>query len=306
MQSSRTAVTLRAVSGYDELQLWADARNAVRPDDAWSAEMLSLLRATEVDRLDLLALDGDTVVGTAFVAGGPISTAERAFAEVLVLHAARRKGVGAALLEAVLSAARNRGSASVEFFVRAEEEDAPAFLERRGFAQASTMDLFAFDLAQPVPAPRPLTEGIELAWLTERSSAVEGMYKVAREVHAGSRDTLPPVADTLHEWEAFELGDPKVAFHLCSVAYAGSRVVGYGIVQVVPDSGAAAHRMTAVVAAWRRRGIGEAITRAQLGAARASGLASLEGWARTDAIRALAEKLGYAPRRRLLVYRRTI
>jgi mycothiol synthase len=306
MPGPQTSIRLRSVSGYEELKLWVDARNAIRPDDGWSPEMLAVLRATEVDRLDLFVLDGEEVVGTAFVAGGPVSNDERTFAEVLVLPGARRRGVGSTLLDAVLGAAASRGSSTVEFFVRAEEEDAQAFLERRGFVVANTMDLLAFDLARTAPDPQPVPESIELAWLTERPAAVAGMYEVAHEVHAKSDGTLPAIADTLHDWEAFELGDPKVAFHLCSVAFAGTEVVGYGIVQVVPGSGVAAHRVTAVRPEWQRRGIGEAITRAQLGAARESGLRSLEGWTRTPAIRALVEKLGYVPRRSVLVYRKRL
>jgi ribosomal-protein-alanine N-acetyltransferase len=297
------SVRVRAVSGFEDIERWVAARNAVRPDDAWTPQMLALFRAQEVDRLDLLATLDDEVVGTAFVAGSPVSTPERAFAELLVTPGARRHGVGRALLESVVGDARSRACRSLELFVRAEERDAVSFVEHRGFALLRTLDWLARDLAAPAPTPRPLQEGIQLAWLSERPQAVEAMYVVARETYTELEQVLPHIVSTLHDWEAFELGDPKVTFDLCSIALAGDDVVGYGVIQVAAGSKLAMHRMTAVRPAWRRRGIGEAMTCAQIVAAQQAGLDVLRGWARTDEIRRLALRLGYAVERSLRVYR---
>jgi GNAT superfamily N-acetyltransferase len=297
------SVRVRAVSGFEDIERWVAARNAVRPDDAWTPQMLALFRAQEVERLDLLALLDDEVVGTAFVAGSPVSTEERVFAEVLVRPEARRHGVGAALLKTVLAEARGRGSNWLELFVRAEETDAVAFIEHQGFALVRSLDWLALDLAASAPATRSLPDGIELAWLGERPQAVEGMYVVAQETYTELEQVLPHIVSTLRDWEAFELGDPKVTFDLCSIALAGDDVVGYGVIQVAAGSKTAMHRMTAVRPAWRRRGIGKAMTCAQIAAAQQAGLDVMRGWARTEEIRRLALGLGYAVERSLLVYR---
>jgi GNAT superfamily N-acetyltransferase len=298
------SVHVRAVSGFEDIECWVAARNAVRPEDAWTPQMLALFRAQEVDRLDLLATLDDEVVGTAFVAGGPVSTPERAFAEVIVAREARHHGVGGALLDCVLAEARGRQSDSVELFVRAEEPDAVAFIEHRGFELLRSLDWLALDLAAPAPVPRSLPDGVELAWLGQRPEAVAGMYVVAQETYTELEEVLPQIVATLHDWEAFELGDPKVTFDLCSIALAADdEVVGYGVIQVAAGSKAAMHRMTAVRPAWRRRGIGQAMTCAQITAAKQAGLDVLRGWARTEEIRSLAEGLGYGLERSLRVYR---
>jgi ribosomal protein S18 acetylase RimI-like enzyme len=297
---------IRAVSGYDDLKRWVNARNSVRPDDGWTPEMLALLRATEVDRVDLMALEGDEVAGIAFVAGGPVSTPERTFAEVIVVHEARRRGVGGALLDAVLADAASRRSETLEFFVRDEEIDANAMLERRGFELHRTLDSLGVDLSQEPPPAPPLAEGVELGWLNERPSAVTGMYALAHIVHNEAEGALPRIASTMADWEAFELGDPKVSFELSVVALADEQVVGYGIVHVVEATRAASHRVTAVLPEWRRRGIATAMTQAQIVASNEAGLRSLEGWARNEPIRGLAEKLGYRLLRRVNILRKAL
>lgn len=297
---------IRSVSGYDDLKRWVNARNAVRPDDGWTPEMLALLRATEVDRVDLMALEDDEVAGIAFVAGGPVSTPQRTFAEVIVVPEARRRGIGGALLDAVLADASSRRSETLEFFVRNEETDANIMLKRRGFEVHRTLDSLGFDLSKKPPPTPALPDGVELAWLNERPSAVTGMYLVAHLVHAEAEGALPPIASTMADWEAFELGDPKVSFELSIVALADEQVIGYGIVHVVEVTGAASHRVTAVLPEWRRRGIATAMTQAQIVASKQAGLRSLEGWARNEPIRGMTEKLGYGLLRRVNIYRKAL
>ena len=195
----------------------------------------------------------------------------------------------------MLSEARGRESNWLELFVRAEETDAVAFIEHRGFALVRSLDWLALDLAAAAPATGPLPDGIALEWLGERPQAVEGMYVVAQQTYTELEQVLPHIVSTL--------GDPKVTFDLCSIALAGDDVVGYGVIQVAAGSKTAMHRMSAVRPAWRRRGIGRAMTCAQIAAAQQAGLDVMRGWARTEEIRRLALGLGYAVERSLLVYR---
>jgi hypothetical protein len=190
---------VRAVSGFDDAHRRVDARNAIRPDEAWTAQMLALFRAKEVDRLDLLAEEDGTDRRPRVP--GPASPSRRRIAhsgEVLIAEHARRHGAGAASVDAV----------------------------------------------------------------------------------GRCRSTCAP-------WRSRDRPSSGTA----SSRFRRRR--------------GATHRMTAVLPDRRRRGIAEAMTRAQRAATRQSGLRTLEGWARTPAIGA-ATKLGYGPRRSVAIYRKPL
>jgi len=48
-----------------------------------------------------------------------------------------------------------------------------------------------------------------------------------------------------------------------------------------------------VLPAWRRRGVGRALTQAQVAAAKQASVGTLQVWARSDAHQLLFEKLGF-------------
>ena len=100
---------IRVVSGYDELQRWVQARNDAGPD-VYTTEMTALLRAVELDHVDLLALDDGEPVGTAFISGDPRSVASgRPYVEINVPPERRGRGFGSALFAAVAEHARRLG-----------------------------------------------------------------------------------------------------------------------------------------------------------------------------------------------------
>jgi GNAT superfamily N-acetyltransferase len=103
-------------------------------------------------------------------------------------------------------------------------------------------------------------------------------------------------AGTLHEWQLYELGDSRVAFDLSPVAMAGGEAVGFGVLLSVENGSFGMHRITVVLGDWRRRGVGTALTRAQISAAKRASLERLEAWAWTDLQRRLYASLGYEPR----------
>jgi hypothetical protein len=47
------AIEIRPVFGYSDLEQWVDARNEVFPDDPHTAEMIALVRASELEQVDL-------------------------------------------------------------------------------------------------------------------------------------------------------------------------------------------------------------------------------------------------------------
>ena len=55
-------IEIRPASGYADLERWVATRNEVAPDDPESTTMMALIRASELEHVNLLALlDGEAV-----------------------------------------------------------------------------------------------------------------------------------------------------------------------------------------------------------------------------------------------------
>ena len=63
---------IRPVVGYEDLQRWVATRNAAS-SDAITVEMRALVRALEIDSVDLIAEHDGEAVGMAFLSGDPRS-----------------------------------------------------------------------------------------------------------------------------------------------------------------------------------------------------------------------------------------
>ena len=86
-------VEIRPVSGYEELERWVEARNEVLPDDPDSAQMMALVRARELDHVDLLAYEDREVAGTGMLAGDRASLeSSHPYVEVTVRAGYRGRG----------------------------------------------------------------------------------------------------------------------------------------------------------------------------------------------------------------------
>ena len=127
------AIEVRTVSGYDQLERWTATRNVPGPE-VFTTELAALVRATELDRVDLLALEDGDPVGMGFLSADPVSRETgRAFVQVKVPEEHRGRGVGSALLAAVSNHARRLGVSALRCSAREDDAYSVAFLERRGF-----------------------------------------------------------------------------------------------------------------------------------------------------------------------------
>jgi GNAT superfamily N-acetyltransferase len=131
-------------------------------------------------------------------------------------------------------------------------------------------------------------EGVELTWLSERPDLLEALFGVARK--AGRDQT-----ESFSAWQVYELGDPRIRLDVTAIAVAGDEVVGYTTMVEFADERTAAHRVLTILPAWEARGVGAALTRAQIAAAKGAGLATLFAWARPWQHQELYESLGYEP-----------
>jgi GNAT superfamily N-acetyltransferase len=288
------AIEIREVTGYEELERWVETRNDAWPD-VTTVEMAALLRATELDHVDLLALDGGRPVGTAFLSGDPRSVESgRPYVEVTVPEVERGRGVGSALLAALRSRARQLGYVGLRCSARGDDAYSVGFVERRGFTVTRRTHELTLDLAS---ASAPRSSAIdEVWWLADRGDALTDMYEVARAAAAARADFAAGFVRSEGEWRVYELGSPLVRFDLTALAVVDGRVRAYSIAQDVRGEQSVYHRAVAIAPGWADRGIGQALIAAQIDRAREAGVLTLVALPWAEQVESLFTGLGYEPR----------
>jgi GNAT superfamily N-acetyltransferase len=288
------SIDVRPVTGYAALERWVDLRNEVVTDDPHSAQMIALIRASESQRVDLLALEGDEPVGTGMLAGDPNSLeSSYPYVEVMVPERNRGRGVGTALIRALSAHARALGKDGLHCDTREHDTYTIAFLERRGFFEVGRIPLLRLDLDRVEAVEPAPPDGVELARLAERPDLLQGMYAVAETTYPEIGGHIAKEAGSLRDWQLYELGDPRLLFEMTPIALAGGNVVGFATMLCLPDGVTAAHRITTVLPDWRGRGIGTVLARAQIVAAKRAGLRAVTVWQRTELVRRLFVGLGF-------------
>jgi len=220
----------------------------------------------------------DSVHFVAFADGEPVGTGwtgsreeSRLWCGFGVLPARRGTGVGTALFGAVSEVARSRGADGLVLEVLQAHQQSLDWVERRGFVEVERQEAVALDLTRHDPAPVDVPEGIEIVTRAASPDLGRGMYEVGVEA---ARDI--PGLDGAHdpsfeEWAAFEIERPSRDPELCFIALAEGRVVGFASLDVFPED--VFHGLTAVAREWRGHGVGAALKRSQIVAAKARGLA---------------------------------
>jgi GNAT superfamily N-acetyltransferase len=207
----------------------------------------------------------------------------------------RRKGAGSAIYVGLSSVARERGLDGLLLEVLQSDPHSQAWVERRGFVEVERQDALALDLTEHEPAEVAPPEGIELVTRAARPDLARGMYEVgveaARDIPGLDGGNDP----SFESWAAFEIERPSRDSELCFIALAGGRVVGFASLDVFPDD--VFHGLTAVARAWRGRGVGAALKRSQIEAAKERGFPRLltESQHENEAMRRLNESLGFLP-----------
>ena len=297
-------VEIRECQTDADEQVSLDVHNAVWPNQAVTMAEVRSFKASTRASADFLAVLGDAVVGSAFVAILP-HRPDRAFVLATVLAERRRLGVGTTLYGAVSRWARDHSLATILAPVEEDDAESLAFAERRGFVVIERNPRMVLDLATIEEPPVVPPAGIEITSWAARPELARGIYEVAVEAYAdvpgGEGDEMEPFED----WLAHDMsgsGDrPEATF----VALAGDEVVGYAkfsLTKARPT--VASHDMTGVKRAWRGRGIARALKCAEISWAMRAGFRRLEtsNEVRNEPIRRLNARLGYrtAPGRVLM------
>jgi len=226
---------------------------------------------------------------------------ERYWLGVWVLPEARRRGIGSALLAAAGDAARAAGKLGFQTQLSETHAEGHAWLARRSFVitdRAKEVRLDLAGMAPPNPAPPP---GIQLVALADRPELLPGVHRVALEAYPDVPSGEEPISvGTLEAFAARDVdraGIPKDGFVVAVDATTGEAVGFASLIFIPGRTTIAYHDMTAVLRAYRGRGIAASLKRAVIGWAVANGLEALEtGNDEMNApMRAVNAALGYLP-----------
>lgn len=273
-------IELRRLAGGEDVELFLRLRNEIHPREPFSAAAHAALCAGPGFRVDLLAfLDGEPA-GVGSVSRhwfDPVGPA--AFANVRVLPALRRRGVGTALHAEVSAVARAEGKERLYTVVPDDDADSLAFFGHRGYVRVREMQRVRL-LLEPasslkIESPLPL--------VPLEPELDERVYDAAVEAEAD----IGAAAEPFETWRARQFPS-HVRRDLSFAVLDRELVAGYAIMEELAD-GVGEHAMTGVRRAYRGRGIALALKRAQIAAARIAGLHELRA----------ANELGNAPMRRI-------
>jgi mycothiol synthase len=286
-----SSVRVRPVETDADLEAYVAVANAAVPDDIpWNAQKLRERRERDPRRSYLLAeVDGEPVaVGFA----APSDNADRGFVAPRVLPAARRSGIGSALLVRLADHLEQLGFASAGAHVDGNDEGSLAFARRFGLEEADRQVEQVRTLGEEPRAEPP--PGVTFVSVAERPELLREAYPLGV---AGWADmaTAEAVTISLEDWLADEATFPEGSF----VALADGEIVGYsGLCRIADDRTLAEDGLTVVRSDWRRRGLATALKRAELAWAAANGIREIVTWTQrgNDGMRAANERLGYVYR----------
>jgi len=296
-------LTIRTVTDEADLERLVPILNATNPESPTSLDEIRWSDATYPGTVRFLAeLDGRAVgaatVGRIYVFAPDFPAL---WAIIGVLPDARRAGIGGRLLSEVSAVARSRDKTQLYLRCAEDRPEAIEFLAHRGFTELERSKTVRLELAgRPVPAVTP-PPGIELTTLAARPDLVEGVHAVAIETFPDVPGGDAPMAvGDLAEFRARDVDRPSVpndAFFV-AVDTESDRAVGYACLLMQPGSTTVAyHDMTAVLRAYRGRGIARELKNATIAWSIEHGLTALEtGNDEANApMRAVNARLGYEP-----------
>jgi len=277
-----------AVSDAD-LEGMIHVRALVTPEARPTVENLRINLESNPELAYLVGRLGDEPVACGYVEPwGPFARGD-----IAVVPAARRRGVGSAMLAEISARAHALGKDTIQGEAKESDAESRAFLEHRGFVQVGAEKAVVLDLATIEPPDVDPPAGIRIASRAEEPDRLDGMYAIAVQAD----EDIPGSAgvQTYAQWRAQDIDKPSRRPELCFIALAGEEVVGYAVLQAYGDE--AFHGLTATRRDWRGKGVATALKRAQIAAAKRAGFRRLltESEERNEPMRRLNEKLGFVP-----------
>ena len=281
-------IEVRAAETDADFEDWIRVKRAVLPNEsAWTVQ--EFRERHEPDQLVVVAaLDGE-VVGAGLA--GRSDVRGRGFVAPRVHPAARRRGVGTALLqrltEHVASLGFDKAWASVD------DEGSQAFAERFGFGEVDREVEQVIALPAELPEA-PFPDGVEVVSIAFRPELLREAHSLAQAEGYADMAIDGDVVVSLDDWLRDEATLPGGSF----VALHEGRIVGFSGLMKHDNPGIAEDGLTVVARPWRRRGLAMALKRLELAWASEHGFSEVYTWTqrRNDGMRKVNERLGYAYR----------
>lgn len=276
-------------------EAYAALWNAVVPRYPITPDELERHRTRKPDDVRLIGRIDWAVAGCAAAIRSDLPG--RTYMGSVVLPEYRRRGLGRALLERVVVAARAHGSDVLAVGVEEGNRAGERFAARFGLREV----LRELEISRPVapgePDPVP-PEGIVLVELAKRPDLLRDAYSVACEALPQMPLHAPLELPSYERWMDEDAAGPDVLEGGTLVALDGECVVGFvSLLRRAADPHLAEHGLTSVAASHRNRGIATALKQAQIAWASRNGYRELMT-STQDAnapMRAVNDKLGYEP-----------
>jgi GNAT superfamily N-acetyltransferase len=282
-------LVIRPATSDRDLEVWNRVRRITLPDEPIpTVDQLRAMTA-EDGRLYLLAEERGSVVANGVAA--PSSLAD-GFVAPRVLPQQRRRGIGSAILDALLDHHRSIGRRSAA--AHAEGDAALEFASRHGFIEVDRQveQVRAVTAGEPPP---PVFPGVEFTSIEADSDLLRRAYPLAEQGHADLALAQGRVVVSLQEWLRDEASLPGGSI----VALADGEIVGYaGLIAWNDDDTRAENGLTVVDRPWRRRGLAAAMKRHQLAWAAGHGIREIVTWTQqgNEAMQRVNLRLGYVTR----------
>ncbi len=269
-----------------DLEAWRQVRLAVLPSER-APSVAEMRVGAEPQWFLIAALDG-AVVGSGLANRSSFGYAGL---HVRVVPAARRRGVGTALLSRlaghVVTAGFNEAGSTVD------DVGSLAFAERFGFREIDRqVEQVRLVGHEPMPDVPP---GIDVVTVADRPELWDAAFDPFALDVVADMATHRPVLVTREEWRHEWLAWPAAMF----LALAGDEIVGCAGLERDDDRPDRAEQaFTAVARSWRRRGLASMLKRRTLAFAAANGIREIYTWTQVGNadMRALNERLGYTTR----------
>jgi mycothiol synthase len=277
-------------------EAYAALWSAVVPRYPITREELERSRARKPDDVRFIGRVDWAVAGCAAAIRSDLPG--RTYMGIVVVPELRGLGLGRALLEHVLVAARGHGSDVLA--VGGEEGDEPGERFAARFGLCSVLRELEISrlvgLDEPDPTP---PEGIVLVELAKRTELLREAYTVACDALRQMPLHAPLEPPTYERWLDEDATGADVLEGGTLIALDGDHVVGFvSLLRRAADPHLAEHGITSVAASHRNRGIATALKQAQIAWASRNGYRELMTSTQDGnaPMRALNDKLGYEPR----------
>lgn len=260
-------------------------------------------------------LDGRTI-GYAQVFQVPwADDPQRTWGNIRVAPEYRRRGIGARLLDATVSAARDIGARTLQVQFRAETPEVGPLLARRGFAEElrglrMSLDPRVHDLhALKHYLEHAAAKGITISSVAaEQQRGAEWLPRLYSIYMRLMREVPVPEKPLIarDEFEEFVIGQPQSLPEACFIARDGETYLGVCMLQRHPDDAQRLSQdLTGVLPDGRGRGIAMALKVQSITFAQQGGFTEISTWVESTNTPMLAinRKLGFDEQPGLILYR---